>query len=149
MVPSEPNISNPAAQKLRCASRPRKNVSFCSRCSVLISHFQSHHSTKNKIPNKRACFSARHWPLTNGTNCASRLAMNSQDTQIGYDKFAPFIESQLRVSGIGSVSLPQETPKLAITISRQSGSGGHAVGEKLAQYLQAHSPQPALPWMVF
>ncbi|HXS67938.1 MAG TPA: cytidylate kinase-like family protein [Candidatus Polarisedimenticolia bacterium] len=75
--------------------------------------------------------------------------MNSQDTQIGFDKFAPFIESQLRVSGIGSVSLPQETPKLAITISRQSGSGGHAVGEKLAQYLQAHSPQPALPWMVF
>jgi cytidylate kinase len=39
--------------------------------------------------------------------------------------------------------------KRAVTISRQSGSGGHAVGEALAAYLQAHAEQEERPWTVF
>ena len=37
----------------------------------------------------------------------------------------------------------------AVTISRQAGSGGHAVAEILATYLQTRSPQDACPWTVF
>ena len=39
--------------------------------------------------------------------------------------------------------------KRAITISRQSGCGAHAVAEKLAAWLQARSPKDAPPWTVF
>jgi cytidylate kinase len=37
----------------------------------------------------------------------------------------------------------------AITISRQAGAGGHAVGEKLAELLRAGDPTDSRPWMVF
>jgi cytidylate kinase len=37
----------------------------------------------------------------------------------------------------------------AVTISRQTGSGAHAVGEELAEYLQAHSPKNTPPWTLF
>jgi cytidylate kinase len=36
-----------------------------------------------------------------------------------------------------------------VTISRQTGSGAHAVAEKLAACLQALSPAQACPWTVF
>jgi cytidylate kinase len=36
-----------------------------------------------------------------------------------------------------------------VTISRQAGSGGHSVAEKLAAYLQARTPKDACPWTVF
>ena len=39
--------------------------------------------------------------------------------------------------------------RLAVTISRQTGSGGHAVAERLAEYLQAAFPKDACPWTVF
>ena len=41
------------------------------------------------------------------------------------------------------------TRKRAVTISRQSGAGGHAIGERLAAYLQAHSEKEERPWTVF
>jgi cytidylate kinase len=37
----------------------------------------------------------------------------------------------------------------AVTISRQTGSGGHSVAEELATYLQARSAKDACPWTVF
>jgi cytidylate kinase len=37
----------------------------------------------------------------------------------------------------------------AITISRQAGAGGHAVGEKLADLLRGGHPADSRPWMVF
>jgi len=40
-------------------------------------------------------------------------------------------------------------PKLAVTISRESGCGAHAIAEKLAAELQAASPKEAPPWTVF
>jgi hypothetical protein len=36
-----------------------------------------------------------------------------------------------------------------VTISRQTGSGAHAIAEKLAAYLQARSSKDACPWTVF
>lgn len=63
----------------------------------------------------------------------------------------PFIESQYQYAATTPIPLAPRhaTPRLAITISRQSGSGAHAVGEKLAQYLQACVPHETLPWMLF
>lgn len=37
----------------------------------------------------------------------------------------------------------------AITISRQAGSGGHALAAKLAELLKAQEPQGSPPWAVF
>jgi hypothetical protein len=39
--------------------------------------------------------------------------------------------------------------KLAVTISRQTGSGAWLVADKLAAYLQKHAPTESRPWTVF
>jgi cytidylate kinase len=39
--------------------------------------------------------------------------------------------------------------RFAVTISRQTGSGAHAVGEMLAKYLQGQSPKGSSPWRLF
>jgi cytidylate kinase len=38
---------------------------------------------------------------------------------------------------------------LAITISRQSGSGAHAIAEALSAYLEIHGPDRSRPWQLF
>lgn len=55
-----------------------------------------------------------------------------------------FISSQLQSS---PVALAEKEVFRAVTISRQTGCGALVVAEKLAQYLQKHSPSPA-PWTV-
>jgi len=68
------------------------------------------------------------------------------------DMCLPFIESQSQYPAAlvpGPIAPRHAAPRLAITISRQSGSGAHAVGEKLAQYLQTCVPHETLPWMLF
>ena len=40
-------------------------------------------------------------------------------------------------------------PKLAVTISRESGCGAHAIAEKLAAVLQAAAPKETSPWNIF
>jgi len=67
--------------------------------------------------------------------------MNSQSD---FGKCISFIASQFSAG-----AEPEPGFKLAVTISRQSGSGGHAVAEKLTQYMAANAPQSHLPWMVF
>lgn len=71
------------------------------------------------------------------------------NTQPGFEKYASFITSQLHTSSVTNPVSFEEIPKLAVTISRQSGSGGHAVGEHLANYLQIQTPWSPLPWMIF
>jgi cytidylate kinase len=71
------------------------------------------------------------------------------ETQSGFEKCLPFIASQFHPDGEPQPASGTNVPRLAVTISRQSGSGGHAVGEKLAEYLQAQAPKSSLPWMVF
>jgi hypothetical protein len=71
------------------------------------------------------------------------------NAQVGFEKYVSFIASQFHRDSEGAFSSPKDPSKLAITISRQSGSGGHAVGEKLAEYLKLHAPENPLPWMLF
>lgn len=65
---------------------------------------------------------------------------------IGLDKCISFIESELQQKG--KESPPSATTKPAITISRQTGAGGHTVASALADYLQMHVPSHD-PWIVF
>jgi cytidylate kinase len=65
---------------------------------------------------------------------------------IGLEKCISFIESELQAKGKES---PQSaTTRPTITISRQTGAGGHTVASNLADYLQMHVPSHD-PWTVF
>jgi cytidylate kinase len=55
----------------------------------------------------------------------------------------------MQPAGKGQVSPEDSVPRCAVTISRQAGSGAHAVAEKLASLLQAHTPKDACPWTIF
>ena len=69
--------------------------------------------------------------------------------QIGLENCLSFINCQLHPPRLPMVE-PEERPqRRAITISRQSGSGGHSVAEKLVNLLRARDPEPAGPWTVF
>lgn len=73
--------------------------------------------------------------------------MNSPN---GLDKCLTFIHCQLQPplrSGAGEHGAVNRY--CAITISRQTGSGGHTVAQKLADYLQVQQPAGSRPWMVF
>lgn len=70
------------------------------------------------------------------------------NTQFGFEKCVSFISSQLPVEHSGMAADTERTPRFAITISRQSGSGAHVVAEKLSEYMQLHAPHYPLPWMV-
>src|ERR1700738_4262292 len=71
------------------------------------------------------------------------------DTNVRFEKCMSFINSEWQ-SSRGMVA-PAVEPKLklAVTISRQTGCGAHVVGEKLTEFLQAHSPNSGPPWTVF
>ncbi|HXT13262.1 MAG TPA: cytidylate kinase-like family protein [Candidatus Angelobacter sp.] len=71
------------------------------------------------------------------------------NTQIGFEKCVSFITSQLPLDHSATAAAAERTPRFAITISRQSGSGAHAVAAQLAEYMQLHAPRAPLPWMVF
>ena len=64
---------------------------------------------------------------------------------VGYDNYLNFINCQLQPPG----KAVARKANAAVTISRQSRCGAHVVAEKLAQYLQSHSPKDAPPWTVF
>jgi cytidylate kinase len=66
----------------------------------------------------------------------------------GLERCLTFINCQLQPAARPLVSGNGATRR-AVTISRQSGSGGHAVAETLAEYLQAACPKHCCPWTVF
>ncbi|MCX6912990.1 MAG: cytidylate kinase-like family protein [Verrucomicrobia bacterium] len=70
-------------------------------------------------------------------------------TQPGLDRALTFISCHLQPAGKRQVSPEEAVPRRAVTISRQAGSGAHAVAEKLATLLQARSPKDACPWTIF
>lgn len=70
------------------------------------------------------------------------------NTQLGLERCLTFINCQLQPAGKPLV-LSNGASRRAITISRQSGSGGHAVAENLVEYLQARVPKDSCPWAVF
>ena len=69
--------------------------------------------------------------------------------ETGFDRCLSFIHCELQPQKPGVAAYRGGHHRRAITISRQTGSGGHVVAEKLAEYLQAHTPDESLPWTVF
>ena len=66
----------------------------------------------------------------------------------GLEQCLSFINCQLQ--GAGKARLAHGgVARRAVTISRQSGAGGHSVAEKLASYLDKHAPDAPCPWTVF
>ena len=62
------------------------------------------------------------------------------------DKCHSFISCQLNPQT--KLEYPRAKPRPAVTISRQTGSGGMAVAGELAEFLQARNPVPC-QWTVF
>jgi cytidylate kinase len=71
------------------------------------------------------------------------------NTPHSFEKCLTFINCQLQAPLKELREGGDFTRYRAVTISRQAGSGGHAVAEKLAEYLQAQDPAAARPWAVF
>ena len=69
--------------------------------------------------------------------------------QIGLQHCLSFINCQLQPPPISRHRDPGKPPYRAITISRQSGSGGHSVAGKLVEILRAREPEAECPWTVF
>ncbi len=65
------------------------------------------------------------------------------------DKCLTFINCQLQPQDQHPGSQRDGTRRRAVTISRLTGSGGHAVAVKLAEYLEARAPGERCPWTVF
>ncbi len=68
--------------------------------------------------------------------------------KIGLEKCPPFISSELQFER-HSIPSGKVAPRAVVTISRQTGCGAHAVGEKLAAYLEANAPDASCPWKLF
>ena len=66
----------------------------------------------------------------------------------GLEHCLSFINCQLRDGG-KSGTHAEGGVRRAVTISRQAGCGALAVAQKLAEYLQSHSPKDVCPWTVF
>jgi cytidylate kinase len=71
------------------------------------------------------------------------------NTPAGLEHCLSFINCNLQPRAKGPSSLEAGEQKRAVTISRQSGCGAHAVAEKLAVRLQAGALPEALPWTVY
>jgi cytidylate kinase len=71
------------------------------------------------------------------------------NTTFGLDRCFTFVNCQLQPTTKTGTSYETPAQKCAITISRQSGCGGHAIAEKLCAHLQMHSPKDAPPWTLF
>jgi len=69
--------------------------------------------------------------------------------QSGLDKCLPFLSFECQPWTAPPVSRKPVKSRLAITISRQSGSGAHVVATRLADYLKLHNADPLCPWSVF
>jgi cytidylate kinase len=69
-------------------------------------------------------------------------------TPAGLDKCLPFISSELQSTPKPRFVSPEPAGPRVVTISRQSGSGGHVVAAKLAEYLEAQAPREGCPWTV-
>src|ERR1035441_665491 len=71
------------------------------------------------------------------------------NTQYGLERCRTFINANLQSAAKPAATGQGSVQRRTVTISRQTGSGAHAVAEKLAACLQALSPAHACPWTVF
>jgi len=75
--------------------------------------------------------------------------INFMQTGIGYDQCLSFINCHIKPATTSKGRKGRLTWFRAVTISRQSGSGAHAIAEQLAARLQAQTPRGQRPWTVF
>ena len=68
---------------------------------------------------------------------------------IDFGRCLSFINLQLKPNATAVISADHNARWRGITISRQSGTGGHLVAEEVARYLQLHGPRGAASWMIF
>jgi len=68
---------------------------------------------------------------------------------ISFDKCLAFINCQMQPPEHPPGRKPGPPPKLAVTLSRQTGSGALLVAERLAQLLQERAPAQGCAWTVF
>ena len=71
------------------------------------------------------------------------------NTEIALEKCHAFIGCQMKPAEKPTSASQNERPRPAVTISRETGSGGISIAEKLAEYLQAHDRDTTCPWTVF
>lgn len=71
------------------------------------------------------------------------------NTQIGVERFLNYINCQLQPPHAPVGRFEGGERRRAITISRQAGSGGHTVAEKVRGLLQLQEPADSCPWTVF
>jgi len=68
---------------------------------------------------------------------------------LAFEKCKSYIDSQLQATGASPPFVKRLQRGPAVTLSRQTGSGAHAVAEKLAEYLQQQEALSSVPWTVF
>jgi len=71
------------------------------------------------------------------------------NSSIGLERCLSFINCHLQPGKVSPHGHEEPCNLQAITISRQAGSGGHTLAEKLAEYLHAQNPETENPWTVF
>jgi cytidylate kinase len=70
----------------------------------------------------------------------------NENTDFG--RYLAFINCQLKPTSMSYLANPNPRWR-AITISRESGSGGHLVAELVARHLQLRGPSDSDSWMIF
>jgi hypothetical protein len=68
---------------------------------------------------------------------------------IGLDRCLAFINCEITPAAVTTHPITKGCAWKAVTVSRQSGAGGHSLGERLAELLQARMPGTERPWTVF
>jgi len=66
-----------------------------------------------------------------------------------FGRYLNFIRCQIRPEASAVVAADGLSRWRALTLSRQSGTGGHLVAEEVTRLLQTRGPQGAASWMVF
>lgn len=69
--------------------------------------------------------------------------------QIGLENCLSFINCQVQPPRFTPLKPEAGPQRRAITLSRQSGSGGHSVAATLVALLRAQDPEASCPWTVF
>ena len=70
-------------------------------------------------------------------------------TSFGLERHSSIIAAHLASPWRPEDVTPAAASRLAVTLSRQSGSGAHVVAEKLAEYLAHHTSGASHPWTVY
>lgn len=97
----------------------------------------------------RVCCRWKHPAPTGSRRQIELQPCNTMNTQLGLEKCLPFINAELQPDGRPPIRSKAGGAPLTVTISRQTGSGAHTVGEMLRDYLQAAVPKEGLPWILY